>query len=356
MKKLLLIGPLPIENDVIGGTKVSFQALCDHLRDQDDIETNIVNTSRALANAGRMKRIALNGITFFATHGQVARHTRHSDAVVLNISAGAALKTGWIFNLLVQTILRKPLYIRLFGGDMFAVWEKANPLWKALFSWSMARSDKMFFQTKTLIVQFKSHPKLAHWPTSRDMSERQSPLPQTCRRILFLSQIKRSKGIEDILAASHLMRSDVSFTICGPMFDCQDLAQAPSSPNATFKDPVSSAEVGPLLEQHDLVILPTRRVAEGYPGVLIEAMQMGLPIVASDLPNIAELIVAGKNGFSVPTNRPEDLAKTLDMIAQDPVLFQELQNGAREIGEGYRQTGVMRRILDLILPIEQKRP
>ena len=66
--------------------------------------------------------------------------------------------------------------------------------------------------------------------------------------------------------------------------------------------------------------------------------------------------MAGKNGFSVPTNRPEDLAKTLDMIAQDPVLFQELQNGAREIGEGYRQTGVMRRILDLILPIEQKRP
>ena len=51
---VLLIGPLPIQGDVIGGTKISFAKLVQHFSESPDFAIEVINISRRLAGASRL--------------------------------------------------------------------------------------------------------------------------------------------------------------------------------------------------------------------------------------------------------------------------------------------------------------
>lgn len=59
----------------------------------------------------------------------------------------------------------------------------------------------------------------------------------------------------------------------------------------------------------DVFVLPS--LAEGLPISLIEAMAAGLPVVATDIPGINELVVANETGILVPPRSPEELAAAM---------------------------------------------
>jgi len=65
------------------------------------------------------------------------------------------------------------------------------------------------------------------------------------------------------------------------------------------------------MKNADLFLLTSQR--EGFPNVLIEANALGIPIVAFACPGgITEIIEEGLNGFYVPYNEIELLAKKIE--------------------------------------------
>ena len=68
---------------------------------------------------------------------------------------------------------------------------------------------------------------------------------------------------------------------------------------------------------------------EGMPLVVIEAFQRGIPVVASRLGGLPEIVKDGVNGFLVAPGDPEELARALDRLARDPQLLARLGAGAR---------------------------
>ena len=101
----------------------------------------------------------------------------------------------------------------------------------------------------------------------------------------------------------------------------------------TLDGRLTRSEIIDALATADLLVAPSVVAAngkrEGIPVVLMEAMSCGLPVVASRLSGIPELVEDGVNGFLVPPGDPEALADAIERLHADPGLRARLGAAAR---------------------------
>jgi len=93
-------------------------------------------------------------------------------------------------------------------------------------------------------------------------------------------------------------------------------------------------DVPALLGGFDVFVLPSR--TEGLPMAILEAMSAGLPIVATAVGGVPEVIRHGRNGLLVRPEAPNDLADAIVRVACDEDLRCRLGRAARaEFDERY---------------------
>ncbi|MGH3922843.1 MAG: glycosyltransferase family 4 protein, partial [Pseudonocardiaceae bacterium] len=76
-------------------------------------------------------------------------------------------------------------------------------------------------------------------------------------------------------------------------------------------------DVPDLLAAADLFAFPS--LYEGLGGAVLEALGLGLPIVASDLPVLRETLEPGRTALLVPAQSPRELARAIEDLLDDPV-------------------------------------
>jgi glycosyltransferase involved in cell wall biosynthesis len=102
-------------------------------------------------------------------------------------------------------------------------------------------------------------------------------------------------------------------------------------------------ETRPFYEALDLYALSSLR--EGLPNVLLEAMALGVPVVATRIAGVPRLVTDGENGLLVGPGSADELAPALDRLAGDAVLRSKLAAAGREtIERHYSFAERMRRI------------
>ncbi len=69
---------------------------------------------------------------------------------------------------------------------------------------------------------------------------------------------------------------------------------------------------------------------EGLPLVILEAMALGIPIVATDVGGLREVIISNENGVLVPPKRPAELARAVSALLQDPTYAGAMSDRAKE--------------------------
>jgi glycosyltransferase involved in cell wall biosynthesis len=75
---------------------------------------------------------------------------------------------------------------------------------------------------------------------------------------------------------------------------------------------------------------------DGIPNVLVEAMASGVPVVATRISGIPELITHGVEGLLVPPHDPAALAAAIERVLRDPELADRLgQAGRREVAQHF---------------------
>jgi glycosyltransferase involved in cell wall biosynthesis len=77
----------------------------------------------------------------------------------------------------------------------------------------------------------------------------------------------------------------------------------------------------------DLYIMPSRSEAWGL--TALRAMAFGLPVIASNVGGLAEVIEAGKSGWLVPAESADALAGAIIAAASDPTRLREFGRAAR---------------------------
>jgi len=83
-----------------------------------------------------------------------------------------------------------------------------------------------------------------------------------------------------------------------------------------------------MFQRFDVFVLSTHY--EGHPLVLLEAMSFGIPIVATRISSIPEVIIDGVNGLLVNPRDSLDLAQAINNILTDKLLYLRLSAAAIE--------------------------
>jgi glycosyltransferase involved in cell wall biosynthesis len=102
-------------------------------------------------------------------------------------------------------------------------------------------------------------------------------------------------------------------------------------------------DVPRFLDDLDVFVLPSLR--EGLPMTILEAMAMGVPVVATGIAGVPEVVRHGENGLLVPPGDPTALADALACLAGDEPLRRRLgRNALVTVREGFSVALTARRL------------
>ncbi len=76
------------------------------------------------------------------------------------------------------------------------------------------------------------------------------------------------------------------------------------------------SDVDDILRASEIFVLPSR--TEAFPNVILEAMATALPVVATDVGSVHEIVEEGKTGFRVPADDPSALSRPVVELLQNP--------------------------------------
>jgi glycosyltransferase involved in cell wall biosynthesis len=153
-------------------------------------------------------------------------------------------------------------------------------------------------------------------------------------RMIFVGRIIRAKGIEVLLETMERLRTDhpeLSLTIVGDGPDRERMEKVVADRGlgqaVQFTGSQSQDEVARNLTAADIFVLPS--FAEGVPVVLMEAMGAELPVIATYVGGMTELVDDEVNGLLVRPFDTEQLTDAVRRLVEDPELRQRLGRAGR---------------------------
>ncbi len=160
-------------------------------------------------------------------------------------------------------------------------------------------------------------------------------------RMVFVGRVVEQKGLGVLFEAMQSLLGEhpnLSLTVVGDGPHRQDLAARAESmglgDRVEFVGAKSQSEVVDILAKADLFVLPS--YAEGVPVVVMEALGSGVPVVASFVGGMAELVEDDHTGFLVRPGDPVQLADRIGRLVADPELRARLgANGRAKVADDF---------------------
>lgn len=175
------------------------------------------------------------------------------------------------------------------------------------------------------------------------------PFPGVRRpRVLFLGRLARQKGVTTLIEAAERLRHPAATLLVvgdGPERRAAEaaVARAGIGGRVRFTGFRPHHEVAAILAHADVFVMPS--IYEELGTVLVEAMQAGLPIVASDTGGIPGALADA--GVLVAPGDAAGLAAAVDALLADPARAAELGARAAERAANYEWDALAERVLDV---------
>ncbi len=173
-------------------------------------------------------------------------------------------------------------------------------------------------------------------------------------KILFVGRHIERKGLTYLIQAAKFLPSDkFEIRIVGQGDLTNSLqAEAANMPNIVFTGKLSPEALENEYKSANTFVLPaivdSKGDTEGLGVVLIEAIEYDLPVVASNVGGIPDVIIDGKTGLLVNEKEPEALADAFKKLAGDQALASALNQGAqRHVRENFSWEPIVKKQIEI---------
>jgi glycosyltransferase involved in cell wall biosynthesis len=186
-------------------------------------------------------------------------------------------------------------------------------------------------------------------------------VPPSARRAFVLaSRMLRSKGIEDFVAAARRVKAshpEAEFVLFGgsredygsknPDFIETAWLEALNREGVVaWRGFTPPAQVYSAMQRAAAVVLPSY-YPEGVPRTLIEGAAAGAPIITTDTPGCRDLVLPERSGFLVAPRSPDQLARAMTTLLEDPDRIRAMSTASREHAAGFDSRLIIQKTLEV---------
>jgi len=243
---------------------------------------------------------------------------------------------GFHSALLPGIIKKKPLVVTFHGSDALKE-PLRNKIYFYLQKFIISRSDHIIAVSKEikdiLILKLNANPEkisviscgvntINFIPLKKEHIRRKFNIQLNKKIILFVGNLGYEKGI-DIVYKCAIIMSNVLFILIGK----GSKKAAPS--NCKLLGIIPNKEINIWMNISDILFLPSR--SEGTPLVVLEAMSCGIPVVASKVGGIPDLIKDGETGYLVESGNLKLYIRKLQDLLRNPKKCRQMGIEGRKI-------------------------
>jgi len=184
------------------------------------------------------------------------------------------------------------------------------------------------------------------------------------RILIYSGAITFGRGLESIIEGLKFL-SGVHFVILGYGREEYKLkliriAQECSvDRNITFLGPVDAHMVPAYIAGANLGVAPIINTSLSYyyclPNKLFEYIAAGIPVAASDFPELRKVVLGHELGAVFDPEDPKDIARAIDFILSDPERYQRMKENARKAARIYNWENESKKLLTLYAELTEEK-
>ena len=251
---------------------------------------------------------------------------------VVHINTALTPRAFWrdLAYLAVAKLLRARVIYQLHGGALPQNFAAGRPRLARFLRWTLLLPELVMVQAKSELDayrQFVPGQQLLLLPNGIDVKPYAGiptvmTRPDHPLRLAYIGRLAREKGLYETLQGVRLaleLGVDVRLVVAGQGLEEARLrryAQALGiATRVTFAGAVAGRDKVTLLAGSDVMLLPS--YAEGLPYALLEAMAAGVPVIATPVGAVPDVVTEGTHGCLVPTRDGKAMAQAIAYMAAD---------------------------------------
>jgi glycosyltransferase involved in cell wall biosynthesis len=164
--------------------------------------------------------------------------------------------------------------------------------------------------------------------------------------VLSIGRLVPQKGLDRVIDACAQLGRQLIIAGHGPELPALQAQAAALGADVRFAGHLDRDALDELYRKASAMVLVSRH--EGLPNVVLEAMAHALPVVATPVGGIPDLVEDGVNGLLVPVGDTAALAAALSRLSADPALARRLGTAARATAEHFAWERVVPNLEDVL--------
>nr|WP_241730967.1 MULTISPECIES: glycosyltransferase family 4 protein [unclassified Dietzia] len=172
--------------------------------------------------------------------------------------------------------------------------------------------------------------------------------------VLYVGRVSKEKGSDTLVRIASTLGKRTGLTVVGPIDPAinREFRASCDKLNVVLLGEVESEAVIGYMEASDLLVLPSHH--EGFPMVVLEAMALGLPVIASDVGACREMLEEGSEpAAGVVLRNPildggDDFVRVVADLVADPSRLKDLNGGKERVLNHYTAAHVIPRMLSVM--------